>query len=117
MKLTPAAAIFTSACPGPGAGFGKSAYFRFSGPPCCSTNTAFIVCVIFSPIIHHSRRLNHCAPLPEGRVFLVDEIREHERAPGERRYNCFQIEIGLRNSDTRKETIDEGERPPTSNPA
>ena len=33
---------------GPGSGLGRSAYFRFSGPPGVSTKTAFIWCVISS---------------------------------------------------------------------
>ena len=38
---TPAATIFTSTWPGPGVGFGRSTYFRTSGPPNSSNTTAF----------------------------------------------------------------------------
>src|SRR3974390_1078284 len=46
IKFTPDAAIFTRACPGPGVGVGRSAYFRFSTPPGCSKNTACMAVIL-----------------------------------------------------------------------
>src|SRR5438309_12119372 len=46
MKLTPAASIRTTACPGPGWGSGTSSYR--SGPPGEWTRTAFTIVVPFS---------------------------------------------------------------------
>src|SRR5207249_9710221 len=42
MKLTPAASILTSACPGAGAGCGTSRYSRAYGPPVVRTWMAFV---------------------------------------------------------------------------
>src|SRR5436190_3622647 len=42
MKFTPTASIFTSTCPGPGAGCGRSTYWRASGPPGAFTRIAFM---------------------------------------------------------------------------
>src|ERR1041385_7807780 len=67
MKFTPAASIFTSAWPGPGAGAGRSmsSYRSASGPPDACTRIAFIrVSTVFLPrlpcthenLIHRTRQ-------------------------------------------------------------
>src|SRR5437762_2254723 len=54
MKLTPAASILTSACPGAGAGCDTSRYSRASGPPGVRTWMAFMT----TNYVEKRRRVN-----------------------------------------------------------
>src|SRR5579875_1737629 len=80
MWLTPAAPILISASPLRGSGFGRSLTCRTSGPPTCSTTTAF-TSVPFSVADHTTTRTMR-ASLPER---FGSRLLPHDIARGMRR--------------------------------